>query len=113
MGSVWWMYSQRNKPMKKQIIQLFMFTSLALLPAALTTGCAVMHHQESAKEYGHDAEITAKIKADLYKDKLVKGTEVNVTTMQGVVQLSGFVDSQAAKDRAGELARNVKGVVDV
>src|SRR5262245_39695868 len=99
--------------MKKQIIQLFMLTSLALLPAALTTGCAVTSHQESMSEYGHDAKITAKIKTALYKDKLVKGTQVNVSTMKGVVQLSGFVDSEAARDRAGQIARSTEGVVDV
>lgn len=99
--------------MKKQIINLFVLTSLIAVPAAWTTGCAVAHHQESAKEYGHDATITAKIKADLYKDPIVKGTEVTVTTLNGVVQLSGFVDSQQAKDRAGEIARSVSGVTDV
>lgn len=99
--------------MRKQIINLLMFASLVGVPAALTTGCAVAHHQETAGEYGHDAKITAKIKAEMYRDPMVKGTEVNVTTMNGVVQLSGFVDTQEAKQRAGEIARSIPGVVDV
>ena len=99
--------------MKRQIANLMIGASLVLLPAALTTGCAVARHQETARQYGQDAKITAEIKGKLYKDPDVKGTEVNVTTMKGVVQLSGFVDSQAAKDRAGQIATSVQGVVDV
>lgn len=99
--------------MKKQIITALILASLAGVPAALTTGCAVARHQETAKEYGQDTEITAKIKTNLYKDPDVKGSEVSVTTMNGVVQLSGFVDSERAKERAGEIARSTAGVLDV
>jgi len=99
--------------MKRQTIILITCAALSVIPAVLGTGCAVTRHQETAGEYTDDATITAKVKTDLYKDPLVKGTEVNVTTMKGVVQLSGFIDSQQAKDRAGDIARSVKGVVDV
>ncbi|HXT11494.1 MAG TPA: BON domain-containing protein [Candidatus Angelobacter sp.] len=99
--------------MKKQIITALVLASLAGVPAALTSGCAIARHQETASQYGRDSEITARIKTDLYKDRNVKGTEVNVTTMNGVVQLSGFVDNDYAKQRAGEIARSVPGVLDV
>ena len=99
--------------MKKQIANLMIGASLVLLPTTLTTGCAVARHQETAREYGEDAKITAQVKAKLYKDADVKGTQVDVTTMKGVVQLSGFVDSQTAKDRAGQIASSIPGVVDV
>jgi len=84
-----------------------------IIPVALITGCAVTHHQESVKEYGSDSEITARVKTALYKDPVVKGTEVKVITMKGVVQLSGFVDTQQAKERAGQVASTVPGVVEV
>ena len=87
-----------------------MVASMTILTA---TGCAVTRHQETAGEYANDSKITAKVKTDLYKDKLVKGTEVNVKTMNGVVQLSGFVESEQAKERAGQIARQISGVVDV
>src|SRR6266446_1744354 len=99
--------------MKKQFVSLLVLTSLVAAPGAFISGCAVMRHQETASEYGRDTKITAQIKTDLYKDKVVKGTQVNVTTMNGVVQLSGFVESQQAKERAGEIARSMPGVVDV
>jgi len=99
--------------MRKRIINVLLLSSLGLLPTAFTTGCAVMHHQETAGEYGHDAKITARVKTALYKDPVAKGTEIKVSTMNGVVQLSGWVDSEQAKDRAGQIARSVSGVVDV
>jgi osmotically-inducible protein OsmY len=99
--------------MRKQLVNLLVMASLVAGPGTFITGCAVMRHQETAGEYGSDSKITARIKTDLYKDHLVKGTEVNVSTMNGVVQLSGFVESQQAKDRAGEIARSIPGVADV
>jgi hyperosmotically inducible protein len=98
--------------MKKQIVYAMMAAVLAF-PVTFSTGCAVTQGRETAGSYAKDKEITAKIKADLYKDKEVKGTEVRVTTLNGVVQLSGFVDSQTAKDRAEQIARSVSGVVEV
>ena len=46
-------------------------------------------------------------------DRTVAATSINVETMQGTVQLSGFAKSQAEKDRAAELARSAKGVRNV
>jgi osmotically-inducible protein OsmY len=39
--------------------------------------------------------------------------QINVETFKGTVQLSGFVDSAGAAERAVELARTVKGVKTV
>jgi osmotically-inducible protein OsmY len=44
---------------------------------------------------------------------LTKATEINVETFKGIVQLSGFVSSQASANKAVELARNVGGVKGV
>ncbi len=99
--------------MKRKITFLMLFTSLASVPFALTTGCAVAQHRETVRENVDDKTITAKIKSSLYADPLVKGSEVNVTTFRGEVQLSGFVENQAQKDRAGEIARQSKGVINV
>ncbi len=99
--------------MKKQIALMVVAASLAAVPLAMTTGCAVTQGRETASSYAKDKEIQARIKADLYKDSQVKGTQIGVTSLNGDVQLSGFVDSQAAKDRAGEIARSVPGVREV
>jgi len=60
-----------------------------------------------------DTMITAKVKADMAADKTAKAMDVHVETQQGVVMLSGFVESKAEADRAVALARSVKGVSDV
>ncbi len=99
--------------MKKQIVYLMLTGALVAAPVVLTTGCAVTRGKETAGAYAKDKEINARIKTAMYADKQVKGTEVNVNTLNGVVQLSGFVNTQAEKDRAGEIASRVPGVVKV
>ena len=90
-----------------------LLTALAAAPLTFSTGCAVAQKRETVREDLKDREITTKVKTALYADPGVKGTQVNVTTFQGTVQLSGFVENQAQKDRAGEIARQTNGVLDV
>jgi hyperosmotically inducible protein len=99
--------------MKKQIAYMLITASMVTVPLVFTTGCAVAGHRESAHSYIDDKTIQTKIKTALYSDPVVKGTEVDVSSLNGVVQLSGFVDSQAAKNRAGQIAASTPGVVDV
>jgi hyperosmotically inducible protein len=98
--------------MKTQIRYVILAAALACVPL-LHTGCAVTRGQQSAGTYIDDKTITAKVKTALLRDSTVKGTDVDVTTFNGAVQLSGFVESQEQKDRAGELARQVSGVQQV
>jgi hyperosmotically inducible periplasmic protein len=99
--------------MKKTIASVTIMAALALAPLVFTTGCAVTQGKESAGAYAKDKEIETKIKTSMYTDKSVKGTQVSVQSLNGVVQLSGFVDSQEAKERAGQIASSTKGVVQV
>ena len=101
-----------SKHMKTQIRYVILAAALACVPL-LHTGCAVTRGQQSAGTYIDDKTITAKVKTALLRDSTVKGSDVDVTTFNGAVQLSGFVESQTQKDRAGELARQVAGVQQV
>jgi osmotically-inducible protein OsmY len=103
---------QKGGIMKKTFAYIAITAALAIAPLTYT-GCAVMQKRESAGQYTQDKEIAAKIKTQLYKDPMVKGTQVEVTVLNGACQLSGFVDSQQAKNRAGEIAQNTKGVTQV
>jgi hyperosmotically inducible protein len=60
-----------------------------------------------------DPGITTKIKTQLAADDTVKAYQIDVDTKDKVVTLSGNVETQAAKDRAGEIARATTGVADV
>ncbi len=99
--------------MKKQIVHIVMAATVALAPLAFTTGCAVTQGRENVRSYADDKRIAARIKTALYGDPTVKGTQVEVQSLNGVVELSGFVDSQAAKERAGQIAASTPGVAKV
>jgi osmotically-inducible protein OsmY len=87
------------------------FLSIILLTIFL--GCASTQKQEGVGEYVDDTVITAKVKAAIMGDSTLKVVEINVETFKGVVQLSGFVNSQSDINKAIELARGVKGVTSV
>jgi len=60
-----------------------------------------------------DSVITGKVKTALIADPTTKAHQIEVETFKGQVQLSGWVDSEEARRRATEVARNVEGVKDV
>lgn len=78
-----------------------------------TLGCAATQTRQSTSEYVDDSWITTKVKSEIFSEPSLKVAQVNVETYQGVVQLSGFVDSNAAMAKAVEVARTVKGVKSV
>lgn len=61
----------------------------------------------------NDTWITTKVKSSLLADSDVAGLDVSVETVNGVVRLSGDVESQAQIDRAVEIARDIEGVTNV
>ena len=86
----------------------------AILAAALfATGCAPTTTKRGTGEFVDDAAITTKVKAALLADPDVKGTQVNVDTYRGVVQLSGFVASDTERQKATQKAAEVTGVNSV
>jgi hyperosmotically inducible periplasmic protein len=75
--------------------------------------CASTRTQKSAGEQVDDTVTTASVKANLIGDPVTKAHQIDVETFKGTVQLNGFVDSAASKQRATEVARNTKGVTAV
>lgn len=97
--------------MSKSRMMLGLFISLLLLISLLS--CASTPKSSSTGEYLDDTVITTKVKALLVKDTALKSFQVSVETFKGVVQLSGFVDTDKTRDKAGWIARSVKGVKSV
>jgi len=60
-----------------------------------------------------DTLINAAVKIALYRDPCLRTAGIHVATSRCVVQLSGFVDSRRAIDKAVEAAREVRGVRSV
>ena len=73
-------------------------------------GCAATQKQESTGQYIDDSAITTKVKAAIFNESTLKTLQINVKTFKGVVQLSGFVDSDQSVTKAGEVAGRVEGV---
>lgn len=67
----------------------------------------------SVKGYAGDTATTSEVKAKLLADDIVPSRKVKVETNDGVVQLSGTVDSQAQIERAESIAKAVDGVKSV
>lgn len=70
-------------------------------------------HKKTATVAVHDAAITAEVKMALAVKRGVSATEINVDTDQGVVTLRGQVETQAERQLAVMVARDVNGVKDV
>ncbi|MCX5825850.1 MAG: BON domain-containing protein [Deltaproteobacteria bacterium] len=87
--------------------------SVLLMLIATFAACTSTHTRESAGEYVDDSVITNKVKALLGADDFFKSFEISVESFKGTVQLSGFVNSQKAVDKAGEIVRSVKGVKSI
>ncbi len=80
---------------------------------ATVLGCASTPKHESTGELLDDSVITTKVKAAIFNESSLKSAEINVETFKGVVQLSGFVSTEADIKKAAEVALNVKGVTSV
>lgn len=76
-------------------------------------GCASTAKHEGTGEFVDDTAITAKVKAAIFAEPGLKSAEINVETFKGIVQLSGFVHSQADISKAVEVTRGVNGVKSV
>lgn len=89
-------------------------TTALLLAACMASttmvGCTSTPTQQSAGQAVDDGVVTAKVKAALVADPVTKAHQINVETFKGTVQLSGFVETDEARTRALQLARDVEGV---
>ncbi|MET0496809.1 MAG: BON domain-containing protein [Steroidobacteraceae bacterium] len=85
----------------------------AVLGTGLIAGCASTPNQQSAGQAIDDGVVTAKVKAKLIEDPVTKAHQINVETFKGTVQLSGFVESNQARTRALQIARDTDGVKQV
>jgi len=86
-----------------------------LLPLMALTlgaaGCSVSSGQESTGEYVDSAAISTKVKTKLASDGgMTLANQVKVETLKDVVQLSGFVPTDADRTKAEQIAWSVDGV---
>ncbi|MDP3841195.1 MAG: BON domain-containing protein [Oxalobacteraceae bacterium] len=88
-------------------------TLIAALMLTSVVGCTTTAKQESAGQYIDDTVITTNVKAAIVKEPTLKVAEINVETFKGVVQLSGFVQSQDNITTAMNVTRGINGVKSI
>lgn len=69
--------------------------------------------QKVVKRVANDSLTTSKVKANLLKEEGLKSLKVSVKTHQGVVLLSGFVETEAQIHQAEKIAAETEGVTSV
>lgn len=90
-------------------------TRILIFVVAMATllGCAATRTSQSTGQQVDDSVITTKVKAAIFDEPTLKTLQISVETFKGEVQLSGFVNSTASVQKAGEVARGIDGVVSV
>ena len=90
----------------------FVSAVMAVMTLAMVA-CASTGTSKSTGEQVDDSVTTASVKTALIGDPVTKAHQIDVEVYKGTVQLNGFVDSAASKERATQIARNTKGVTAV
>jgi osmotically-inducible protein OsmY len=89
----------------------FRFLLPLMLLSVGAAGCSVFSDQESTGQYVDSAAISTKVKTKLASDGgMTLANQVKVETLKDVVQLSGFVPSDADRTKAEQIAWSVEGV---
>ncbi len=87
--------------------------AIALASVLAFSACAETNTHESTGAYLDDSAITGKVKSAILQDPALKVMQIDVTTYENVVQLSGFVDTPQMVEHAGAVAKEVNGVTSV
>jgi hyperosmotically inducible periplasmic protein len=94
------------------MIRTFKMLALSLVVFIFMTGCQAMTG-ETAGQNIDDGTLTTSVKTSLAGERLNTLTRVGVETNNGIVYLTGEVETAAEKSRAGTVASQVKGVKQV
>jgi hyperosmotically inducible protein len=99
--------------MKRELILCSLGVVMALGFVGCTSNDADDSHRRTTGQYIDDKVLVQKVKAALSDSPVYKFPDVKVNTYNGVVQLTGFVESNEQKRKAEEIARNVRDVTSV
>jgi len=86
---------------------------ILLLSMGCKSSSSSSHDGRSEGRVLDDKDITKHVQKALEDEPAYKFTTVDVNTYAGIVQLSGFVSTEAQKNRAQQLAENTGGVREV
>lgn len=90
-----------------------LFAAVFVTSTLMLGGCAVTREQSTVGQFVDDSAITTKVKARFAESPVVSAMAINVETVNGTVQLSGFAKSESERITAESIARSVANVKSV
>lgn len=91
-----------------QFISAAFFLSTSAMAAEY--GSTTTQPRSTVSTMTSDSVITAKVKASYMNDARLKGADISVSTVNGVVILHGSAPTSAARGTAGDIAQSTAGV---
>lgn len=88
-----------------RFIVFFLVIQMVFFP-----GCASTSEYQGSREQFDDIVITAKVHEAILNEPSLRPYEINVSTVKGVVELSGIVETRDEMERAVAIARSIKGI---
>ncbi len=84
--------------------------TIGMAGALWMSGCAAISSSETPEQFMDSTIITASVKARLADSAGLEKLNLTVQTVDGDILLSGFVNSETEKVKAGQVAENTQGV---
>jgi osmotically-inducible protein OsmY len=81
-----------------------------IIQIAFFTGCTSTSEYQGSREQYDDIVITTKVHEAILDELSLRPYEINVSTVKGIVELSGIVNTRDEMERAAAIARSIKGI---
>lgn len=102
-----------NRQPRMPLMVAACFAAMTGMAATQDAAKAPVQKPPASTDDSPDAWLTMKVKLALLTSKDVPAMAIDVDTVHDVVTLSGKVETEAAKTRAGDVAKGVEGVKEV
>jgi hyperosmotically inducible protein len=99
--------------MKRQLTTMALAIAFAFGGVATSFADNTDMSAKSSEQPVTDTWITTKVKSELATTEGIKSGDISVTTKNGLVTLSGAVNSKAQVQKAVAVTKSIKGVHDV
>ncbi|GAB6051728.1 BON domain-containing protein [Magnetospira thiophila] len=96
-----------------RLIRTVAVASMLAFVSLSVGACTSTETSESSGEYLDDSVVSTKVRSAIVGDKNLSIFKIDVETYKGIVQLSGFVDTERARSHASTVAAGVTGVKQV
>lgn len=95
----------------RKVSDKFRFLLPLIMLSVPAAGCTIFSDQETTGEYVDSTAISTRVKTRLATEGgTALASQVKVETLKDIVQLSGFVPTQADRTKAEQIAWTVEGV---